>query len=208
MVGVRRLAELIHVTPGQRIAEIGAGGGRFSRSLAGRVGPDGHVFATELAGPAHDGLAAALARASNLTVIAAERGANHLPDGCCDVVLLRNVYHHVTDSVGFIADVRRALRPGGRVVVIDFEPGTLWFHGGRPEDSSPRRPGHGVAQQEAVAEFAAGGFHAEHLDATWSRPMWLTIFRVHAGAETTGARAIMCPVGGKDARWDLCGVQS
>lgn len=172
-----RLIEIAGIGEGKTIAEIGAGGGRFARALAAKVGTTGRVYATELAGPTHRVLAEQTADVPNITVIQADRGRTGLPDGCCDLVLLRNVYHHVSEPPAFLESVTRALRPGGRVVVIDFEPGALWFHGGRPDDASERRPGHGVAQQAAADEFAAAGFRLEQSAPRWSRPMWLSVFR-------------------------------
>lgn len=170
------LVRLANVGPGQTIAEIGAGGGRFSLALARAVGTRGTVYASELPGPTYDALVARVSDTSNVEVVRAERDRTNLPDSCCDLVLMRNVYHHVTDPAGFLTAVRRALRPGGRVVVIDFEPGALWFHGGRPADAPERRPGHGVSQSAAAAEFEAGGFRVEISDSSWSRPLWLTVF--------------------------------
>jgi SAM-dependent methyltransferase len=171
------LVQLADVRDGQTVAEIGAGGGRFSLALAQAVGNRGRVYASELAGPSYDALAASVAGAPNITLIRAERDRTNLPDGCCDLVLMRNVYHHVTNPRAFLDAVARALRPGGRVVVIDFEPGALWFHGGRPDDAAPRRPGHGVSRTAAIAEVEAAGFRVETSEPRWSRPMWLTLFR-------------------------------
>ena len=172
---VARLTKLAGVRKGQTIGEIGAGGGRFSLALAQAVGARGRVYASELAGPTYDALSARVAGISNITVVKAERESTNLPDSCCDVLLLRNVYHHVTNPERFLASVKRALRPDGRVFVIDFEPGALWFHGGRPGDASERRPGHGVSQAAAAAEFQAAGFRVETSHPRWSRPMWLTV---------------------------------
>jgi ubiquinone/menaquinone biosynthesis C-methylase UbiE len=173
---VAKLTKLAGVREGQAIGEIGAGGGRFSLALAEAVGARGRVYASELAGPTYDALSARVAGISNVTVIKAERESTNLPDACCDVLLLRNVYHHVTNPERFLASVKRALRPGGRVIVIDFEPGALWFHGARPGDASERRPGHGVAQAAAAAEFQAAGFRVETSQPRWSWPMWLSSF--------------------------------
>ena len=173
---VARLTTLAGVREGVTIGEIGAGAGRFSLALAEAVGARGRVYASELAGPTYDALSARVAGISNITLVKAERQSTNLPDACCDVLLLRNLYHHVTNPERFLASVKRALRPGGRVIVIDFEPGALWFHGGRPGDASERRPGHGVSQAAAAAEFQAAGFRVETSQPRWSRPMWLSSF--------------------------------
>jgi SAM-dependent methyltransferase len=175
---VARLTQLAGVREGQTIGEIGAGGGRFSLALAQAVGARGRVYASELAGPTYEALSGRAAGASNLTVVKAERESTNLPDACCDLLLLRNVYHHVTNPEQFLTSVKRALRPGGRVIVIDFEPGALWFHGGRPGDASERRPGHGVSQAAAAAEFEAAGFRVETSQPRWSRPMWLSVWAI------------------------------
>jgi SAM-dependent methyltransferase len=174
---VERLASLTGVSTGQTVAEIGAGGGRFAVALAAKVGPTGRVFASELPGSTYEALVKRTSGIANLTVVEAERTKTHLPDSCCDVVLMRNMYHHVTDPAAFAKEVSRAVRSGGQLVIIDFEPGALWFHGSRPGDASERRPGHGVAQQAAVVELAAAGYRLEHEDPRWSPPMWMSIFR-------------------------------
>ena len=173
---VERVIRLTGVRAGQTVAEIGAGSGRFSLKLASAVGDSGRVYATELAGSSFDALSARAQGLKNLTIVAAERERTNLPDACCDVILMRAVYHHVTQPDAFVNAVARALRPGGQVVVIDFEPGALWFHGGRPDDAAPRRPGHGVARSATIAEFTAAGFKVTTSDPNWSRPLWLTVF--------------------------------
>jgi SAM-dependent methyltransferase len=174
-----RLAALAGVRAGQTVAEIGAGGGRFTVAMATRVGEAGRVYSTELdeARRADIRTRADAAGLRNVTVVEGAPHRTNLPDGCCDVVFMRNVYHHVQDPEAFAASVRRAVRPNGRVVVMDFDPGSLWFHGGRPDGASDRRPGHGVSRAAAIAEFRAAGFRLEHEAPRWSQPMWLVMFR-------------------------------
>jgi ubiquinone/menaquinone biosynthesis C-methylase UbiE len=174
-----RLAEVAGIREGATVAEIGAGGGRFAISLARAVGTHGRVFATELTSKAVAAIAAKAAAAGvrNLTEVKGERLKTHLPDACCDVVFLRNVYHHVTEPAAFARELRRAVKLGGALVVVDFEPGSLWFHGGRPDDAAARRAGHGVSRREAIAEIEAAGFRLEAQDPRWSSPMWLAVFR-------------------------------
>jgi SAM-dependent methyltransferase len=174
----RRLAEAAGVRPGQTVAEIGAGGGRFTVSLGERVGPAGRVYATELTEDALAGIAARASAAGlgNVVVVQGDRRETHLPDACCDLVVLRNVYHHVTEPTPYARALRRAVRDGGRLAVIDFDAGALGFHGGRPADTSVRRPGHGVTRADAIAELSAAGFRLEREEPHWSAPMWLLVF--------------------------------
>jgi hypothetical protein len=59
---------------------------------------------------------------------------------------------------------------------MDFEPGALWFHGGRPAEASGRRPGHGIGRGDAIAELRAAGFEVEREVPRWAGPMWLVLF--------------------------------
>ena len=178
----QRLAALADVRPGVVVGEIGSGSGRFAADLASRVSPSGRVYATELGPDKAAALETRLvaAGASNVTVVAATADDTKLPDRCCDVLVMRNVYHHIQDPDRFTASVRKAIRPGGMLVVMDFEPGALWFHGGRPSDTSTRRPGHGVSRAAATAELSAAGFRLDREITAWSGPMWLLAFRLPA----------------------------
>ena len=106
------LADLAGIRDGDIVGEIGAGSGRFSMALATRVGPRGRVFATELSTEAVAAIAARAADEglSNVREIHATRSDTHLPDNCCSVLLLRNVYHHVQDPQVFAPALRRAVR--------------------------------------------------------------------------------------------------
>ncbi|HET9369904.1 MAG TPA: methyltransferase domain-containing protein [Vicinamibacterales bacterium] len=171
-----RVADLTGLGQGQVVAEIGAGSGRFAGVLADRVGMTGRVIATELPGETLDRLKVALSGRSNVSVVAGAKGHAGLPEACCDLVIMRNVYHHAGGDRVFADELRRAVRPGGRLVVIDFAPGGLWFHGDAPADATARRPGHGVAPDVAVAELAGAGFVLDRLIQPWVRPMWLALF--------------------------------
>jgi SAM-dependent methyltransferase len=61
-------------------------------------------------------------RLENVTVLEGSAGSANLPDGCCDAVFLRDVYHHLTQPEEFAKSVVAALKPGGRLAIIDFEP--------------------------------------------------------------------------------------
>jgi SAM-dependent methyltransferase len=171
-----QLIGMLGVSPGAQVAEIGAGAGRLAVALARAVGPAGRVFATDVNPDRRKDIRARAASAgvSNVTVLEGAPAATTLSDGCCDAIVMRAVYHHIQDPRPFIESVGRALRAGGRVAVIDFDPGTLWLHGGKP--AGPRRPGHGVGRADAIAEFEAAGFVVREQRADWSRPLWLVIF--------------------------------
>jgi ubiquinone/menaquinone biosynthesis C-methylase UbiE len=175
-----RLAELAGVRAGHRVADIGAGSGRFAVEMARKVGREGRVYATELSAKQREAIARRSAGEgfTNVSVVQASSTETNLPTECCDVVFMRNVYHHVAEPNGLARSIRSALRRDARVIVIDFEPGALWLHGERPEEASDRRSGHGVSRADTIAEFRSAGFRLEMDVPQWSGPMWLLAFRV------------------------------
>lgn len=79
-----------------------------------------------------------------------------LPAGCCDAILLRGVYHHLTEPTAALVSLRRALRPGGRLLVIDFAP-VWWLAPWTPKGIPKDRGGHGNRPETVLREAEAVG---------------------------------------------------
>ena len=151
-----RIAELLCLQPGGRVADVGAGDGEWTEELARQVGETGHVYATEVEEDLVKKIRKRAARAGldNVTAILGDQDDTGLPAGCCDAVLLRLVYHHFTDPSKMRASLKRALRPGGIVAVIDLDPQKHW----RKLPGVPDRGGHGIPMEDLIAEMTADGF--------------------------------------------------
>jgi|GEM_PF-790800 len=161
-----RIAELLELRPGMRVADVGAGDGEWTVDLARRVGGAGHVWATEVK---EEHLAEIRERVEeaglhNVTVARGDQTTNGLPDACCDAILLRLVYHHFTDPARMRRELVRALRPGGIVAVIDIEPQEHW----RKLEGVPERGGHGIPAEELIAEMAQDGFRVLRRQTGWN----------------------------------------
>ena len=154
-----RLSQTLALRTGMVVADVGAGKGQLTLALAGTVGSAGHVFSSEIDPARLRALREAVtaARLRHVTVVEAKTSESGLPAGCCDAIVLRRVYHHLTDPVATIASLRRALRPGGLLAVIDIPP--LFF--------LPDRSSLGIAPQIVVDEVTASGFEKLQLHTDW-----------------------------------------
>ncbi len=163
-----RLAEVLGLKAGMQVADVGAGSGDLAVAMARIVGGDGVVYASELTAAGRETIArrASSAGAGNVRVIAAASDATGLAAASCDAIYLRTVFHHVADRRGFAAALVGAVRPGGRIAIIDFAPGTLWFHGAD----------HGVAPQVVREAFAAAGWRVRAEVDNWGGGMFLLVF--------------------------------
>ena len=167
-----RLARVLGLRPGMQIADIGAGSGALAVAMASFVGGTGHVYATEVVPERRAAIERRVSRGSlrNVDAVTAGEASTRLPDSCCDAVYMRAVFHHIADRSTFAADVARALRPGGRVGVIDFAPGTLWFHGAD----------HGVQPDSVLRAFQATGLRLRERADDWGGGMFLFVFERNA----------------------------
>jgi|SRR5882672_11230317 len=126
----KRLAIVDAVAPqlGQIIADVGAGTGLFTRLFAARVGPQGRVYAVDIARAFVDGNVrrARAARLENVIGIVSTQAETRLEENSVDVAFICDAYHHFEEPKAMLASLRRALRQGGTLVVVDFEriPGT------------------------------------------------------------------------------------
>lgn len=173
---VDRLAEALQARPGMVLAEIGAGAGTLTVAMARKVAGDGVVFSTELDERRQADIrrAAEAAGLSNVTVIAAGTDTTNLPERCCDVVYMRDVYHHFTAAEPLIASIKRSLRPGGLLAIIDFPP-----RGARSSDGRrSERGGHGITRQALVEEVTAAGFELVREEESWFGRNYFVMFRM------------------------------
>ena len=156
---VERLAEVLEIQPGDAVADVGAGDGWLSIEIAALVGESGQVFATELSANRRDAIRTAVAAAGldNVTVVEAGEHETNLPPSCCDAIFLRRVYHHLTDPAATNASLHAALKPGGRLAIVELE-----FNGFlRPLRGWP----HWTDDAQVVTEVTAAGLtHVETLD--------------------------------------------
>ena len=121
----RRLAivEAAAPKPGQAVADVGAGTGLFTRLFAARVGPQGRVYAVDIARAFVEGnlQRARAARLQNVVGIVSTQGDTRLDENSIDLAFICDAYHHFEDPQAMLASIRRALRPGGTLVIVDFE---------------------------------------------------------------------------------------
>lgn len=172
---IKRLALLMGWKPGTTVADIGAGDGRYSFAAAERVGVAGKVFATEIDTKKLEELRAEVAKRKlqNVVVVDSKEADTNLPTGCCDAIFLRRVYHHLTKPTEFDSNLVRALKPGGRLAIIDFPPRS----GLDPVEGVPsNRGGHGIPQKIVIEELTAAGLEMEKAVNDWPGDHYCVLF--------------------------------
>ncbi len=139
--------KLMDVKPGRVIVDIGAGSGYFTRRFAAAVGSTGKAIGIEIDSAMVRALNAD-ARRLNLTNYEARLVPSDDPmlaASSVDVIFLCDTYHHINDRVAYFTKVRQSLKPGGRLVILDFV---------RTKDN----PDHSIVKEEVVDELRRAGF--------------------------------------------------
>jgi SAM-dependent methyltransferase len=180
-----RLATVLGLREGSRVADVGAGKGEYALQLARLVGPTGHVFATEIDNKRRRQIqsAAASAGLQHLSVVEAREVDTGLERGCCDAILMRGVYHHVTRPAETNASLHHALRPGGRLAVVDFPSGWFLSTFFRVKGVPANRGGHGVRAEVVIEELEAAGFSLERRLDKWDGRTYCLVFQKKAGSQ-------------------------
>lgn len=120
-----RIAQLLDLQPGSRVLDVGCGTGTTTLALAERVGPSGSVLGVDAA-PQMVEVAQAKAARVGSTARFQVATAQHLPlpDAGTDAVVTTLMIHHLPTDQRPVAprEMLRVLRPGGRVLVVDYQP--------------------------------------------------------------------------------------
>ncbi|HEU5260206.1 MAG TPA: methyltransferase domain-containing protein [Gemmatimonadales bacterium] len=144
------------VGPGVHVADIGAGGGFFTARLAQAVGNDGRVFAVDIDAGVIGRLRERAEREqwSNVEIIHSRPDDPRLPHGALDAALIVNTYHEFTAVEAMLRGLARALKPGGRLVIVDQVPPPSRI---RDERTAQERA-HELGSWFAVRDLVGAGF--------------------------------------------------
>jgi predicted methyltransferase len=151
---------------GANIADVGAGHGYFTTRLAKAVGPAGRVFAVDVNPVSLRELRETLGSDyPNVNVVRGDEDNPHLPEATLDGILVVNAYHEFAEYRAMLGHLQRALKPGGRLVLIEPIPRA----GDATRTAQTKR--HAIAIDLAEGELKEAGFEIIQRDATFvSRP--------------------------------------
>lgn len=119
----KKIVEALHLNPGDRVADVGAGTGLFSALFSEAVGGEGKVYAVDISPTLIQFMRKRFQGEEwdNVEVIFSKEDSAELPEDSVDQVFICDTYHHFEFHEPMLESIHRALAPGGRLVVIDFE---------------------------------------------------------------------------------------
>lgn len=122
-----KVVQSLALKPGDRIADLGSGGGYFTFRLSQAVGPTGKVYAVDVDQDMLEDLAERAKKDGygNIEKVLAKYDDPSLPESGVDLIFTSNVYHHIDARAKYFADAAKYLRPGGRIAIVDFN-GSHW----------------------------------------------------------------------------------
>jgi len=149
--------DVLKIPKGASVADIGAGSGYITERLAARVGATGRVFANDVQPQMLEILSRRLAmkQIANVTLVQGTVEDPKLAPASVDLELMVDVYHELSRPQVMLQHLRDALRPGGRLVLLEY----------RKEDPTiPIKPEHKMSVAEAKLEVEAEGFTLAKVD--------------------------------------------
>jgi ubiquinone/menaquinone biosynthesis C-methylase UbiE len=148
---------VLRIPKGASVADIGAGSGFITERLAARVGPTGRVFANDVQPQMLQMLARRLAirKITNVTLVQGTIDDPKLEPASVDLEIMVDVYHELSQPQTMLRHLREALKPGGRLVLLEY----------RKEDPTvPIKFEHKMSVAEAKIELEAEGFTLAKVD--------------------------------------------
>jgi ubiquinone/menaquinone biosynthesis C-methylase UbiE len=150
------LLSALQIRPGATVADVGSGTGYFTWRLAEHVGPKGKVYAVDVQQSMLDLTKAAVEehKLTNVEYVLATDTNPRLPERSVDLAFIAYAYHEFGDPEAMMSGIRRALKPGGRVVILEYA---------KESNIAPAAPLHRMSFEEIRREIERMGFVVDQL---------------------------------------------
>ncbi|HLD19263.1 MAG TPA: methyltransferase domain-containing protein [Candidatus Nanoarchaeia archaeon] len=142
----------LELKPGDTVADIGAGTGYFTRLFATAVGPEGKAIGLDIEPSMVDYMKEdARKRAlKNYEALVVKPDDTGLSSRSVHVIFICNTYHHIEDRVNYLKRLSQALKPNGRIVIVDFYK--------KPLPVGPQSVAHKISEEDVKKEFKKAGY--------------------------------------------------
>lgn len=158
----QQVIEALEIKPGQTVADLGAGSGYFSFRMAPKVGSTGKILAVDIQQEMLDVVRkrAQQLKVTNVDTLRSTEADSKLPADSVDLLLMVDVYHELEYPYEVMQSVVKALKPGGRVALVEY----------RKEDPRvPIKEVHKMSEQQVIKEMTAVGL--KHLKTVKTLPI-------------------------------------
>ncbi len=144
----------LRIQPGWTICDLGCGNGYHSLAMSAMTGEKGKILAVDVQQQMLDMLEgrAESRKIDNITPILGAYHDPKLPPASCDLILLVDVYHEFSHPGPMLAAMRKALKPDGRVALVEFR---------SEDDGVPIKPEHKMSKAQILKEWLPAGFAVE-----------------------------------------------
>ncbi len=145
------ILERLHIREGQAIADIGSGGGYFTLAFARKAGKTGHVYAVDIKRKYLNFIRHLSEQAGldNIIFVVAGKDEINLSEANLDLIFARNVFHHLPEPSSYFANLKKYLKPGGKVAIIEHKKKGFGF---------VALFGHYTSQDAVVREMEEAGY--------------------------------------------------
>jgi precorrin-6B methylase 2 len=151
-----QLLSALYIRRGATVADVGSGTGYYTWRLAEHVGPQGKVYAVDVQRSMLDLTKTVVAehKLTNVEYVLATDSSPRLPERSVDLVFIAYAFHEFGDPEAMMMAIRRALKPGGRVVVLEYA---------KESNIAPASPLHKMSFEEIRREIEPMGFIVDQL---------------------------------------------
>ena len=143
--------DALAIKPGEVVADIGSGSGYFTLRLSNSAGVSGKVYAVDVSPDMIDHLKQRIRErgAKNVTPVLAAPDDPGLADASIDRIFICDTWHHIDNQSHYLSLLKKALRPGGQIIMIDFQKRELPV--GPPVEMK-------IAREDLIPQMEASGF--------------------------------------------------
>lgn len=162
-----KMREALTLKPGMTVCDMGCGNGYHTLPMAKSVGDTGKVLAVDIQPEMLRMLdeKTQQEKITNITPILGADADPKLPAASCDLILMVDVYHEFSQPDIMLQAMKKALKPGGQIVLVEF----------RAEDPEvPIKPEHKMSKLQIDKELSANGYTLSHSydELPWQHMLW------------------------------------